>query len=161
MITAAMYQILIVLLAVEDSYCIGRQHLNYWDSVVFSHWRLVQPAFSSLSAFSCKLKWPGSILLICPLVMCHASMKGFERHFNFHHCDCGYTLIYAHVTSDILVTWHDPRLTNTFYAWSWSLCGITPSHIHGPLVCDFLFVKVLTTLRFLSMLLVPYSLHGC
>ena len=157
-----MYRILSVLLAVEDSYCVGRQHLSYWDSVVFSHWRLVQPPLSSLSAFSCKFKWPGSILLICWLVMCHASMKGFERHFNFHHCDCRYILIYVHTTLRILLTWHDPRLTNTFYAWNWSLCGITPTiHIHSPFVCDFLFVKVLTKLCFLSMLLVPYCLHGC
>jgi hypothetical protein len=91
-------------LAVLDSCWIGRQHLNYLDSVLFSDWRLVQPPMSGLPAFSCKLEWPGSILLICWLVMCLASMKGFERHLNFRHSDWRYTLIYAHMTSLILPT---------------------------------------------------------
>jgi hypothetical protein len=37
------------------------------------------------------------------------------------------TLISAHTTARTFPTWHQPRLANITYAWSWTLCGITPA----------------------------------
>lgn len=100
----------------ENRYCIHRQHLHYWDSVVFSYWRLMQPPLSRLSVFLYIQVTYSYILLICLLMMCQSSMKWFERHFNCHHSDWRYTLIYAHTTSCILPTCDLLRLTNIGYA---------------------------------------------
>jgi len=71
-------------------------------------------------------EWPGSILLVCWLLMCYLSMKGCTKIL-------APPLFWLQKNNDLCThnfvhsphLWHEPRLANCSYALSWRLCGIT------------------------------------
>lgn len=71
-------------------------------------------------------EWPGSILLVCWLLMCRLSMKGSKRIL-------APPLLWLQKQNDLCAHnfvhspyfWHEPRLASCGYAWSPRLCGIT------------------------------------
>jgi hypothetical protein len=80
-------------------------------------------------------KWPGGILIIFWLLMCHSSMKGSARILAPPPLQLQkHTELRVHNFAHSSHLWQEPRLANCSYAWSQRLCRITLTiHYFNPL----------------------------